>query len=228
MRRRQQTLSATRIRAMTNTELFAARHRSVTDTTLRLIWSEVDRRAKAMRKPTPTTITTQRKDTTMLRIPMPSPRGTNHEGLYLTGRVAEIVARERASPTIAYDSRHGLHGLAYDDYTPPQDDVAKALVGLLDLLKRSMKSDDYKAAEIAVGNIMKLSRERLEDHHAQLNEANSNSTTNAGPPKSPGAPRPPVAQDSVAALRARLYATDRSVADVRKNLRAHMARIQQW
>ena len=68
-----------------------------------------------------------------MRIAMPSPKGTNHENLFLTGRVAELVARQ--NPVGAYNSKHGLQ-LGYDQVdTPPsqeRDDICDSSPGCLD------------------------------------------------------------------------------------------------
>ena len=82
-----------------------------------------------------------------MRIAMPSPKGTNHENLFLTGRVAELVARR--NPVGAYDSKHGLQ-LGYDQVdTPPsqeRDDICDSLARLLGFLKTSLRNDAYKQA----------------------------------------------------------------------------------
>ena len=40
-----------------------------------------------------------------MRIAMPSPKGTNHENLFLTGRVAELVARQNPVGTYRFETR---------------------------------------------------------------------------------------------------------------------------
>jgi hypothetical protein len=73
---------------------------------------------------------------------------------------------------------------AYDaaiaqEYEAPDDEISERLMQLLEGMKATMKPDDYSKAEIAVGEIRKLSQQRIADHHAALNEASSNVTGGA-------------------------------------------------
>lgn len=100
-------------------------------------------------------------------IAMPSPKGTNHANLYVTGQVAELLA---------YDSKHGLDdgklltALRAKFKTPAQalkalgldeaalkkepngydDDLMKALVAIADALDRG----DVESARYQIGSLL--------------------------------------------------------------------------
>lgn len=139
-------------------------------------------------------------------------------GAFLQGDLSRAKALITGKPTIARDSK-----LARDDYEPPKDDVSKGLGNLMEFLKGCMKPDDFNKAQLAISELMKLSKQRIEDHHAALNEAASEITAD-DPPDFPGKPIPGggKAMDS---LRARLRAVDRAADTAHRNLRRHMSRI---
>lgn len=180
-----------------------------------------------------------------MRISMPSPKGTNFEGLFLTGRLAELVA-----PTMAYNSKYGIadhgFGIARDQGGPPpsqeRDPVCDGLARLLQFLKANLRNDAYKQAELQIGQVMNLSRERSADHQRQLNEvSNSGGETDAGPPSFLGKPADPApAQDSADVFAIRptgkssldeiLHGDERRAAAAHKRsrdqLQKHLDRIQ--
>ena len=110
--------------------------------------------------------------------------------------------------------------LTTDEYTPPQDDVGKGISDLLEFLKGCMKPEDYSQAEVRASKIMQASKQRIEDHHAALNEANSK----ADDEEEQGGPEPKIpGMDSN--LRRALRAAAGTGDAAHKKLRAHMARI---
>jgi len=105
--------------------------------------------------------------------------------------------------------------IAGDEYTAPKDDVAKGVSDLLEFLKGCMKPEDYVQAEVRASKIMQASKQRIEDHHAALNEA----TSKVGDEENDE----PKGMDSN--LRRALRAAAGTGDAAHKKLRAHMARI---
>ena len=112
--------------------------------------------------------------------------------------------------------------LAGDEYTQPQDDISDRLMDLMNYLKSTMQPTAYSKAEIAISELMKMSKARIDDHHAALNEASSQAGDNgSGPPDFAGKPKPP-AMDSRSWSR-----PSNASGTARKRMLANMARIGQ-
>ena len=102
---------------------------------------------------------------------------TKNETLAFKALTNEVIARFKAltrRPGRAYDALTGN-----ETYEVPDDEISKRLVQLLEGLKSTMAPSDYSQAEIAVGEIMKLSAQRISEHHTALNEAGSQVTGGA-------------------------------------------------
>ena len=104
---------------------------------------------------------------------MPTPNETR-QFKALTDQVISRFKALTRRPGRAYDALTGN-----ETYEVPDDEISKRLVQLLEGLKSTMKPSDYSAAEIAVGEIMKLSAQRISEHHTALNEAGSQVTGGA-------------------------------------------------
>lgn len=94
----------------------------------------------------------------------------------LVGLIEKLVADNARLKRMVTDRK-----IARDDYEAPQDDVSKGLIDLLELLKQTMKPADYTKAEIAVSRLMEQSKQRIAEHHSELNEANATVSGDALP-----------------------------------------------
>ena len=80
--------------------------------------------------------------TTMTKISMPSPTGTNRSGAFLEGKAAQVVAAGRRKSGAAYDARRGL---ARDDmFAAPHEDILASLQALQENLQLHLDPEAYE------------------------------------------------------------------------------------
>jgi hypothetical protein len=101
---------------------------------------------------------------------------TRNETLAFKALTDQVISRFKAltagrypKPGRAYDALSGN-----ETYEQPKDEISERLMQLLEGMRSTMQPSDYKQAEIAVGEIMNLSKERIAEHHRAVNEAGSN------------------------------------------------------
>jgi len=113
-----------------------------------------------------------------MKIPMPSPNGTNRANLFISTAAFPCAGA-------AYDAKpkaglYGLRGLAKDvdpSAEDPTDQAQQAFVSTMDMLHRFLKGavepSDFVECERLMGNALTAHAECIEQHKEALNEAQS-------------------------------------------------------